>query len=79
MVVTISIVASALVSLTLTPMLAARLPAPMPHGRRGGTCSSAASTACWLVIASARPLPALPDRDAARLPRLGGADWLACS
>ena len=59
-VVTISIVASALVSLTLTPMLA-RAPAGAAAGtaQRGATCSSAASTACSPGYrGAARPLPA---------------------
>ena len=61
-VVTIAIAASAFVSLTLTPMLCARI-CRRQHGRRApaldATCSSAASTrAARLRSHAARPLPA---------------------
>ena len=75
-VVTIAIVASAFVSLTLTPMLAARLPARHGHGAAAArrTCSSAASTA---VLAGYRVLLDLCLRfrfaDVPGVPRLGRA------
>ena len=52
MVVTISIAASALISLTLTPMLARGCRPTPPTARARRTCSSAASTGCRRATAS---------------------------
>ena len=73
-VVTIAIVGLGAVSLTLTPMLAARLPAaPRPRrGREEEPVRARLRPGARRLPRAARPLPALPLRDRVPgLPRLG--------
>ena len=79
MVVTVSIAASALISLTLTPMLAARLPADAATAQaREEPVRARLRPGPGRLPRPARPLPALPLHDVPGLPRarVGLTVWL---